>query len=582
MIDKYVLASNDDGDLAVRTVQATESSSVTDTTSVITATDDGKLAVRVVGSGGGDQHNLGWYATESALTTAHATAEAGDWAIVGATDTVWVWDTDNEEWVDSDQKGQVTSVNGKTGVVVLNATDVDAIPQYSTMPAASASNLGDIVQFVGATGTYTNGYFYESSTTGTPSSATATQTVGTGLTNITVNLQTLESVLVNDYELSLADGTITIVCVDAEENYWDASIAIGEGSGSSNTDPSEFGVTYSGGSIAVGDTIVVTYTANSATNAWVRKDVQPAPEALPDQTGQSGKFLTTDGSSASWGNALANRSNQTNSLAILGDATKTNATSVGEGAKSSGQNGTAVGCDAYARGDNSTAVGKNAKAFRGTGVSIGVDSEAGEDASIAIGYNAKISEASSTGAVSIGSNTQVFGYSAIALGNGAKASGNRTIQIGYGTNSTQYTMCVGAYYNNQGLNYQLLDLTNGTIPEARLADTTNAQQGDVLTLDSNGNAVWQAGGGGSSPTQTSIQIDMIDWQSVPGAGYLCDVSVQGVTSNSIVFVSAVDPISMTEWANCKIMCTNQMTNQLTFECETQPNNPVNVNIVIFN
>ena len=60
MIDKYVLATNDDGDLAIRTVSATESSSVTDTTSVITATDDGKLAVRVVGTGGGgDSHNKG-------------------------------------------------------------------------------------------------------------------------------------------------------------------------------------------------------------------------------------------------------------------------------------------------------------------------------------------------------------------------------------------------------------------------------------------------------------------------------------------------------------------------------------------
>lgn len=74
--------------------------------------------------GGGDQHNLGWYATESALTTAHPTAEAGDWAIVGATDTVWIWDTDNSQWVDSDQKGQVTSVNNQTGAVTITGADI--------------------------------------------------------------------------------------------------------------------------------------------------------------------------------------------------------------------------------------------------------------------------------------------------------------------------------------------------------------------------------------------------------------------------------------------------------------------------
>ena len=72
------------------------------------------------GGGGGDQHNLGYYATQAALEEAYPTAEAGDWAIVGATDTVWIWDTDNSEWVDSDQKGQVTSVNGQTGDVVLD------------------------------------------------------------------------------------------------------------------------------------------------------------------------------------------------------------------------------------------------------------------------------------------------------------------------------------------------------------------------------------------------------------------------------------------------------------------------------
>lgn len=58
--------------------------------------------------------------------------------------------------------GAVDSVNGKTGVVVLNATDVGAIPQYETMPTADASNADLIVQFVGATDTYTNGYFYKS------------------------------------------------------------------------------------------------------------------------------------------------------------------------------------------------------------------------------------------------------------------------------------------------------------------------------------------------------------------------------------------------------------------------------------
>lgn len=99
---------------------------------------EGKLfKVAGTGSGGGDSHNKGWFATQSALEAAYATAEAGDYAIVGSTDTVWIWDTDNSEWKDSDQKGQVTSVNGQTGDVVI-----------PTPPTYTAGNSIDITNGV--------------------------------------------------------------------------------------------------------------------------------------------------------------------------------------------------------------------------------------------------------------------------------------------------------------------------------------------------------------------------------------------------------------------------------------------------
>lgn len=156
-----ILTRDTDGNLAVRTVSSTGDNYV-NPDDVYTRDSDGNLCVRVTGQGGGDQHNLGWYATQAALEEAYPTAEAGDWAIVGSTDTVWVWDTDTNAWKDSDQKGQVTSVNNKTGAVVLDASDVDAIPQYSTMPTATAEMAGNIVQFTGTTdANYTNGYFYK-------------------------------------------------------------------------------------------------------------------------------------------------------------------------------------------------------------------------------------------------------------------------------------------------------------------------------------------------------------------------------------------------------------------------------------
>ena len=57
----------------------------------------------------------------------------------------------------------VTSVNGKTGAITLDASDVSAqeIIQYSTMPTASVDYVNKVYQYIGTTDVnYTNGYFY--------------------------------------------------------------------------------------------------------------------------------------------------------------------------------------------------------------------------------------------------------------------------------------------------------------------------------------------------------------------------------------------------------------------------------------
>ena len=148
---------------------------------------EGKLfkVASTTSGGGSDPHNKGWFATQAALEAAYATAEAGDYAIVGSTDTVWVWDTDDSEWVDSDRKGQVTSVNNQTGAVTLGINDVAPSQtgysgrvlgtdgfvagwvepekiQRDVLPQASVDEMGNIYQYVGATtDAYTNGYFYK-------------------------------------------------------------------------------------------------------------------------------------------------------------------------------------------------------------------------------------------------------------------------------------------------------------------------------------------------------------------------------------------------------------------------------------
>jgi hypothetical protein len=85
---------------------------------------DGKLSIVT--------HNKGYFATEAALNTAYPTASDGDYAIVGATDTVWVWDSGTSAWVDSGLGSLVTSVFTRVGDVVAVADDYVFAPQVLT------------------------------------------------------------------------------------------------------------------------------------------------------------------------------------------------------------------------------------------------------------------------------------------------------------------------------------------------------------------------------------------------------------------------------------------------------------------
>lgn len=110
-------------------------------------------------------------------------------------------------------------------------------------------------------------------------------------------------------------------------------------------------------------------------------------------------------------------------------------------------------------------------------------------------------------ATAFGSNAEASSYS-VALGRGAKTSASNSIQINagtsYQTNSDANTFKVA----NANGNFEIMS-ADGTIPADRLADTTNAQQGDVLTLDSNGDAVWQAGGAGGGLQNKAISSDSL-------------------------------------------------------------------------
>lgn len=96
----------------------------------------------------------------------------------------------------------VSSLNGQTGDLniksingnsLLGSGDItidgDYVPQLDTMP--TATNLGEIVQYSGTTdANYTNGYFYESAASYSDPTATISQTTGSGLTDLAVNVDT--------------------------------------------------------------------------------------------------------------------------------------------------------------------------------------------------------------------------------------------------------------------------------------------------------------------------------------------------------------------------------------------------------
>ena len=65
-------------------------------------------------------HAKGGFATLEALNAAYPIAELGDWAVVGSTDTIWVWDVESGSWVDTGM-GALVSWGGISGVLSAQA-----------------------------------------------------------------------------------------------------------------------------------------------------------------------------------------------------------------------------------------------------------------------------------------------------------------------------------------------------------------------------------------------------------------------------------------------------------------------------
>ena len=62
------------------------------------------------------QGQKGYYPTPADLKAAFPSGEDGDWAIVGSTDTIWIWDSDDGQWEDSGNKTDLSNYYTKEEV----------------------------------------------------------------------------------------------------------------------------------------------------------------------------------------------------------------------------------------------------------------------------------------------------------------------------------------------------------------------------------------------------------------------------------------------------------------------------------
>lgn len=457
-----------DGYIAVRVLPQTEALPATEKDSMFGRDVNGNIGVRVigVGGGGGDTHNKGYYATPEDLQEALPTAEAGDYAIVGSTDTVWVWDTSTSAWVDTDTKGEVSP-----DMVIIKSL---------TMPAASTTPAGAVYQYIGTTNSnYTHGYIYENVKSATYTGTVSFEPATLSSTTVACSGDDFATFLTEAGAdpTPIVSGTMTY---EADATGWRL---VGKDSNNNvittfleyQEDYEDFGFVFTG-TPQDGDVIAFTCTIEEDTISytWTRLDVQPAPvipDPLPSQTGNAGKFLTTNGSTASWGAALANQTTASRSILVGEQASGTGTDNTGFGFNTNvGSNSCNTAIGSYSQAANgSTAMGYQAKATGVDSIACGYYTQAQGNYSISVGDRATAKGTSIAGgrnaqsedrcvslgayaysrydsiAIGNGSSTSYRAeadYYGLAIGNNAKAT-NNNIAIGESTQAGAYGIVIG-------------------------------------------------------------------------------------------------------------------------------------------
>lgn len=89
------------------------------------------------------QGAVGWYPNYEALYAAHEVGYDGNWAIVGDTDTIWVWDSDTGVWKDTGESSKFSNYYDKTQIDAMLPKPVTVTVAASAWTTGSYSVTWD-------------------------------------------------------------------------------------------------------------------------------------------------------------------------------------------------------------------------------------------------------------------------------------------------------------------------------------------------------------------------------------------------------------------------------------------------------
>lgn len=154
--------------------------------------------------------------------------------------------------------------NTTAGSSLINYNSKQDKMQYVVMPTPNASLTGQIYQYTGVTNaSYTNGYFYKCTATGSaPASATITQTSGTNLEGLAVDVDTFASKVSTSgtYDFIFHSDGWYLIQGDIEIRVY----------------VTNYGISFSSGTPVAGNMLQVVYTAAGDTFSWVLCPVMDA------------------------------------------------------------------------------------------------------------------------------------------------------------------------------------------------------------------------------------------------------------------------------------------------------------------